>query len=455
MDNREWDNKKILVVGFGRSGIAAARELLRLGASVTVQDSKQEEQIDAELLKEFKELGAAFLLGSAPEDVSGYDMVVLSPGVSPELGFVQAAAEAGAEITGELEIAYRLGKGNYIAITGTNGKTTTTTLTGEIFEKSGRKTHVAGNIGVAVITTGAQATEEDWMVTECSSFQLETTRDFHPRVSAILNLTPDHLNRHHTMEGYGAAKAKIFANQTEDDFLIINRDDPVCYALAENCRACIIPFSLTLQPKPGAYVRNGMITVCNLEGEEIPIVGADEMKIIGRHNLANALASAAICYFSGIDPSVIAQGIREFGGVEHRIEFCGEIRGVRYFNDSKGTNTDAAETALAALEKNVILIAGGDAKSQNFDEFVKNLPGCVKHLILLGRDAHFIAESCDLIGYRDYEYCKDMEECVAAAAKIAEPGDAVLLSPACASWDMYDNYEQRGRHFKACVRELM
>ena len=224
--------------------------------------------------------------------------------------------------------------------------------------------------------------------------------------------------------------------------------------LAEDCRARVIPFSLKGQPRPGAFLNGDMLTIVNEQGEEIAICRTDEMKIIGKHNHANALAAAAICYFSGIRPEVISEAIQAFGGVEHRLEFCGEIGGVRYYNDSKGTNTDAAETALNALEKNVILIAGGDAKGQNFDEFAKHLPGCVKHMILLGRDAHFLQESCDRIGYHEYTYCKDMEECVKAASQIAEPGDAVLLSPACASWDMYDNFEQRGRHFKACVEGL-
>ena len=395
-----------------------------------------------------------FCLGQKPADVSKYEMVVLSPGVTPELDFVQEAAAAGAEIIGELELAYRLGHGKYVAITGTNGKTTTTSLAGEIFQKAGRKTHVVGNIGVAVISASAEAGEEDWMVTECSSFQLETTRYFHPVVSAILNLTPDHLNRHHTMEAYGAAKAKIFANQTTAEHLVINYDDKTCWALAEGCPAKVVPFSGETELEYGAFLKDGVITIRDDEGAEIPICGTDEMKIIGKHNHMNALAAAAVCYFAGIDPEIIARGIREFGGVEHRIEYCGTIGGVRYYNDSKGTNTDAAETAIAALDKDIILIAGGDAKGQNFDQFVKSFPGHVKHVIFLGRGAHFIAESCDRIGYRDYTFCSDMEECVNKAAESAAPGDAVLLSPACASWDMYSDYEQRGRHFKDCVRRI-
>lgn len=454
MTTREkLQGKKILVVGFGRSGIGAADALLDLGADVAIQDSKKEENMPAETVAAFREKGAHFHLGGeCPTE--GWDILVLSPGVSPEIALVQGAKENGAEVIGELELAYRIGHGRYAAITGTNGKTTTTTLTGEIFQKAGRITHVVGNIGTAVITASAQAGDEDWMVTECSSFQLETTVFFHPEVSAILNLTPDHLNRHHTMEAYGAAKAKVFANQTEDEYLIINGDDPLCMELAETCRARIIPFSLKEQPKPGAYLKDGVLTIADEQGSEHSICRADELKIIGKHNQANALAAAAVSFFSGISPEIIGEAIREFGGVEHRIEFCGELNGVRYYNDSKGTNTDAAETALAALEKNVILIAGGDSKGQEFDEFVKHLPGCVKHLILLGRDAHFIQESCDKIGYSDYTYCKDMEACVAEAARIAQAGDSVLLSPACASWDMYDNYETRGRHFKSCVKGL-
>lgn len=452
LDNMKY--KKVLIVGLGKSGIAAAQAMIRLKAEVYIQDSKKEENIDAHLRTYLKSQGITCYFDQLPPDMGIFDMLILSPGVTPELPFIQEACEKGAEIIGELEIAYRIGQGNYAAITGTNGKTTTTTLVGEIFKAAGRKTYVVGNIGVAVISASLDAEDDAWMVTETSSFQLETTKYFKPAVSAILNLTPDHLNRHHTMEAYGEAKAKIFANQSEDGYLVINYDDKECYKLATGCKAKVAPFSRKEELDFGAFVKDGHIVIKNEEHEVIDICGVDELKIIGDHNIENAVAAAAICYFAGIDPQVIGNTIRKFGGVEHRLEFSGEIEGVKYYNDSKGTNIDAALTALRAIRENIILIAGGDAKGQDFDEFIENFDGSVKKMILMGRDAHFIQESADKFGFKDYVYCKNLEEAVRKAYELAVPGDNVLLSPACASWDMYDNFEQRGEHFKDCVSRL-
>lgn len=446
--------KKVLVIGFGKSGQAAARELLKVGAYVSVQDSSEEEKFDHNLIQFLRDGGVTFYLGTEPEDMAAFDMIVLSPGVSPELDFIRDAVEKGVEVTGELEIAYRIGKGNYVAITGTNGKTTTTTLTGEIFKRAGRNTYVVGNIGKAVISVSAETKEDDWMVTEASSFQLETTKYFRPVVSAILNLTPDHLNRHHTMEAYGQAKAKIFANQTESGYLVINKDDERCFALAETAKAKIIPFSIKEKLEQGAFLDGDMLVLVNEQGERLEICRRDDLRIIGDHNVQNVLAAAAVSYYAGIDMKVITEAVKAFRGVEHRIEYLGTIDGVKYYNDSKGTNTDATLTAIRAVGSNIILIAGGDAKKQDFDPLAEELAGKVKKLILLGRDAHMIQEACDKAGFTNYEFCKDMDECVRRAHEIAEEGDSVLLSPACASWDMYDNYEQRGWHFKNCVRGL-
>jgi len=454
MNMEQMKNKKVLIVGLGKSGIAAAEAMIRLGAEVYVQDAKKEENVDANLATYLKENGAVCYFDQLPPDMGIFDMVILSPGVSPEVAFVQEAREKGAEIVGELEIAFRIGSGNYVAITGTNGKTTTTTLVGEIFKAAERKTYVVGNIGVAVISASIDAPEDAWMVTETSSFQLETTKHFKPVVSALLNLTPDHLNRHHTMEAYGAAKAMIFANQREDGYAIVNFDDKMCWELAADCKAKVVPFTRKETLDFGAFVQDGSLVVKNEAGELVVFCRTDELKIIGDHNLENALAAAAICYFAGIDADVIGETLRNFGGVEHRIEYCGTIEGVKYYNDSKGTNTDAAVTALRALKENIILIAGGDAKGQDFDDFIKGFNGSVKTMILLGRDAGFIQEAADRQGFKDYVFCKDMEECVAKAHELAVPGDHVLLSPACASWDMYKNFEQRGDHFKECVSRL-
>ncbi|MBQ1391025.1 MAG: UDP-N-acetylmuramoyl-L-alanine--D-glutamate ligase [Firmicutes bacterium] len=445
--------KKVLIVGLGRSGTAAIQALIDLGAEVSVQDRRPASDFDVNFLSFLKGRNVAFYFNRLPEDMGAFDMIILSPGASPELPFVQEGKEKGAEITGELEIAFRISKGNFVAITGTNGKTTTTTLVGEIFKASHRATDVVGNIGTAAISAAAHADENEWLITETSSFQLETTKYFKPVISAILNLTPDHLDRHHTMEAYGAAKAKIFANQTEPGCLIINKDDALCYSLAAPCKCRVVPFSRKEELDFGAFVKDGEIVIA--DGEKIvPICRTEDLKIIGDHNVENALAAAAIAYFAGIDPEVIGQTITAFRGVEHRIEYCGTIDGVRYYNDSKGTNTDATIIALKAIRQNVILIAGGDAKGQNFDSLAVHFPGVVKKLLLLGRDRGFIREAAEKAGFTEIEECRDIPACVKRAHEIAEPGDSVLLSPACASWDMYDNFEQRGEHFKDCVQAL-
>ncbi len=453
-NNYDMASKSVLVVGLGKSGIAATEAMIKLGAKVAVQDSKKEEETDPKLVESLKKDGVELFLGKVPEDFSQFDMLILSPGVNPELEFVQKAQAQGAEIVGELEIAYRLAKGTFVALTGTNGKTTTTTLVGEIFKNSGRKTHVVGNIGVAVVSKALETTEEDWLITETSSFQLQTVKEFKPVVSAILNITPDHLNRHHTMEEYGQAKANIFANQTEDGYAVINGDDEFCVRLAQKGKAKVVLFSSTQQLEKGAFVKDGNLVLATEDGKMVHLCGKSELKILGKHNVENALAAAAICYYSGIEVSVISETLKAFAGVEHRIEFCGQVNGAKYYNDSKGTNVDAAVTALRALEKNVILIAGGDGKSQDFEPFIKSFNGSVKHMVLLGRDAKIIAEAADKCGFKEYSFGKDMEECVKICHDLAVEGDNVLLSPACASWDMYKNFEQRGDHFKGIVAQL-
>lgn len=447
-------DKRILVIGMGKSGKAAAEELHKLGAVVTVQDSNDVTKIDSKFVEFLNEEGIRSYFGCLPEDMGAFDVMVLSPGVPTYLGFIKEAADKGVEIIGELEMAYRLSKGTYVAITGTNGKTTTTTLTGEIFRKSGRKTSVVGNIGLAVISRAVGSTEDDWMVTEASSFQLETVKEFRPVVSAILNLTPDHLNRHKTMEAYGQAKANVFMNQSEGDYLVINGDDPASLALIGECRATVVPFSRTRELELGAYLAGDMMVIRDENGDVHEICSTDELKIIGDHNVENALAAAAVSFFAGIDIDVIAEAIREFPGVEHRIEYCGEVDGVKYYNDSKGTNVDAAVIALKALRNNIILIAGGDGKAQDFTDLAKNLEGRVKKMVLLGRDAGIIADAAKDAGFTEMYFEKDMPAVVAKCRELAEPGDSVLLSPACASWDMYDNYEQRGDHFKSCVAAM-
>ena len=445
-------DKNILVVGMGKSGKAAAKALREAGAAVSVQDSKPAGSLDTQFLQYAQNEGIKTYLGSIPEDMGAFDMLVLSPGVPVTLDFIEDARSRGAEITGEIEIAYRMGEGNFVAITGTNGKTTTTTLVGDIFEAAGRNTAVVGNIGNPVVTETVGSGKDDWFVAEVSSFQLETISEFRPHVSAILNLTPDHLNRHGTMEAYGQIKARIAENQTADDYLVVNADDEKVMALAADKAACHVYFSRKTEPDLGAYLDGEKMMLKAADGTKYHICDKSDLKIIGDHNVENVLAASAVCFFAGIDPKVISDTVKAFPGVEHRIEFCGNVDGVSYYNDSKGTNVDAAVIALKALKDNIILIAGGDGKSQSFDEMAKHLAGAVKALVLLGRDAPIIEECARSYGFTNIYNCKDMPDCVNKAAEIAEPGDKVLLSPACASWDMYSNFEQRGKHFKECVK---
>ncbi len=447
-------DKKVLVVGMGKSGKAAVQAMLKLGAQVSVQDNKGEEKIEPQLLHFLKEKNVTCYLGCVPDDMSAFDMLILSPGVPVELEFIRKARDAGVEIVGELEIAYRSGKGKYVAITGTNGKTTTTTLVGEIYRAAGRNTYVVGNIGVAVISKALSAEEDSWLITETSSFQLETIRDFRPEISAILNLTPDHLDRHKTMENYGNAKAQVFKNQTPEQYCVINYDDEACMKLAENCNATVIPFSRIHELEMGAFVKDDVIVIKDQQGHVTEICRTDELGIPGAHNLENALAACAMAYFGGISAEIISKTLRSFNGVEHRIELCNEIDGIRFVNDSKGTNPDAAIKAIESMKENIILIAGGYDKNSSFDAFVAAFDGKVKAVMLLGKTATKIKEAAEKAGFTNSIILKDMETCVREAYRIAKPGDVVLLSPACASWDMYTSFEQRGEHFKSCVSAL-
>ncbi|MBR6500584.1 MAG: UDP-N-acetylmuramoyl-L-alanine--D-glutamate ligase [Firmicutes bacterium] len=448
--------KKYLVVGLGKSGIAAAKVLIELGADVTVQDQKRSEDIDAGLVQYFKNHNATCCFGKDPKPGVKYEAVVMSPGAPLTIPFVVEAEHNGAEVISEIELAYRLGKGQYVAITGTNGKTTTTTLTGEIFEEAGKKTKVVGNIGVAVVREAVQASEDTVFVTEVSSFQLEPIAQFHPHISAILNLTPDHLDRHKTMQGYIDAKARIFENQGPDDYFVVNKDDAPTWELAGRAKATIVPFSRKEALDFGAYVEDGTIVVKDKDGVVHPVCGAKELHIPGAHNLENALAATAIAFCAGISVEVIARVLRDFAGVEHRLELVRMVDGVKYINDSKGTNPDSSIKALEAMETPVLLIAGGYDKKSSYEEFIKAFDGKVKKLLLLGVTAPAIRETALSMGYpeEDILMCKDMDECVRQAAKLAVEGDTVLLSPACASWDMYSSYEQRGAHFKSCANNI-
>ncbi len=448
-------DKRVLVVGLAVTGLPLVRVLSELGADIIVNDMKDHNAL-ADTLNELEGLNASYILGRHPDglkELGPIDLVVVSPGVPLDIPFIQQLREENIRIIGEIELAYLLSKAKIVAITGTNGKTTTTALTGEIFKNAGENTYVVGNIGVAAISKALETKPEDFMIMEVSSFQLESTEEFRPRAAAILNLTPDHLNRHKTMAGYLAAKLKIFSQQKEEDFAIINYDDAICREAAKALRAKKIYFSRKQQLEEGVCLQDGWIVI-RLNDEDIRLMPTEDIRIPGNHNIENALAATALAYIMGIKPDVIADTLRSFKGVEHRAEFVSNIAGVSYINDSKATNPDAAIKALEAVKAPILLLAGGMDKGNDFTEFIEAFNGKVKEMIVYGETADKLYTTAMAMGFNAVKRVKDLEEAVAAATALAEPGDSVLLSPACASWDMYKNFEERGRHFKNIVGNL-
>ena len=451
---RQFQGKKVLVVGMGKSGLAVTQALLKIGASVTVQDIKKKEDVDSQLIQFLENVGVKCYFGIKPDPKDHFDMVVLSPGVPTYLDFIADAKDSGAEIIGELEIAYRVGSGTYIAITGTNGKTTTTALVGEIFRHAKRKTFVVGNIGVAVISRSLISTKDTWLVTEVSSFQLETTKHFKPFISAILNISEDHMDRHETMENYIRAKGEVFKNQEASDYTVINADDEACLVLSYSAPCKVVYFSRSRELDFGCFVRNNQIIIKEESGKETQVCNTKDLLIPGNHNIENALAATAISYFSGVEPETISQVLKSFNGVPHRLEFVEEIDGRRFINDSKGTNPNSTIKAIEAMPSGIILIAGGYDKGGTFDSLIDSFDGKVKALVLMGKTGPLIKEAAEAKGFNEITMAKDMDESVRLAYGMASPGDTILLSPACASWDMYTNFEQRGEHFKTLVHKL-
>ena len=449
----ELKGKKVLLVGLAKTGISTIKCLAKYGADITVNDIKTEDQLE-EIIAEIKDIdGIKYILGHHPENISDIDMVVVSPGVPLDLPFIKKVIEENKELIGEVELAYQLAKKPYfVGITGTNGKTTTTSLTGEIFEKAGKETYVVGNIGNPVIDAVQAANEGASFVTELSSFQLESIKDFRPSVSAVLNITEDHMNRHHTMENYIDAKARVFMNQDKENFCVLNYDDELTRALAEKCNANVVFFSRLEKLEKGIYVENGDIII-DID-EKINLMKVCELSLPGGHNLENCMAAAAMAYVSGIDIEVIREVLKTFKAVEHRLEFVKEVEGVKYVNDSKGTNPDSTIKAVQAYENPIILIAGGYDKGSTYDELLEIAKKNVKTLVLLGQTADKIEEAARRIGFTDIHRVEDMKEAVKTCHDIAKEGDIVLLSPACASWGMYKNFEVRGKDFKDNVNSL-
>ena len=447
----EYNGKKALVCGMARSGIAAAKLLNRLGARVTLQDMKKREEISADVLALEGE-GIVLYTGANPDEIAcAQDLIVLSPGIPCDLPFIAAAENAGIEVISEVELAYRLTPCPITAITGTNGKTTTTTLTGEIMKTAYSGTAVVGNIGVPYSEEVERLTEKDWVVAEISSFQMEKAKEFHPHISAVLNITPDHLNRHKTMDVYIAMKERVFAKQTAEDFCILNHGDEACRKMADKTAAKVFFFDSSETLAEGIYLNGDAIEVRWGTINET-LIHVDELQILGVHNYENVMAAAAMGICAGIALDTIRTVLKGFAGVAHRIEYVATVDGVDYYNDSKGTNVDASIRAVLAMKKPIVLIGGGYDKGSSFDEWTKLFPGRVKHLVLIGVTAPKVRASAEKFGFTAISDCETFEEAVDLCREKAEDGDCVLLSPACASWGMFDNYEQRGDMFKEQVR---
>ncbi|MCD8122727.1 MAG: UDP-N-acetylmuramoyl-L-alanine--D-glutamate ligase [Clostridiales bacterium] len=449
-------NQKVLVAGSGKSGIAAAKLLLEMGGEVILYDGN--EKLDPEKLSDKFEGDAkpVIVLGELSRtDLVGVEMCVISPGIPLDAPFVAILDEAKIPIWSEIQLAYQVTKGKLVAITGTNGKTTTTALTGAIMKTHFEEVFVVGNIGTPYTEKALETTDESVTVAEVSSFQLETIMDFRPNVSAILNITPDHLNRHGTMENYIEIKERVAYNQTEEDCIVLNYDDAVLreFGEKEDLKPKVFFFSSRQTLKEGMYLDGDDIVFAH-DGKKEIVVNVHELQILGRHNYENVMAAVAIAIRMGVPMDGIRRAVKEFQAVEHRIEFVLERSGVKYYNDSKGTNPDAAIQAIRAMPGPTILIAGGYDKNSEYDEWIEAFDGKVKHLVLIGQTRDKIADCAKSHGFQEIMYAEDMAEAVRVCAAYANAGDNVLLSPACASWGMFENYEQRGEIFKECVRNL-
>lgn len=450
--------KYVLVFGAGKSGIGAAGLLLHEQAKVILYDGNAKQ--DPEEIRRKLNAGAdvEIILGELSDEVlDRLELVVLSPGVPADLPVVLKMKEKEIPVWGEVELAYRVGKGEVLAITGTNGKTTTTSLLGEIMKAYREDVQVVGNIGTAYTSVALDTTEDTVTVAEISSFQLETIEKFHPKASAITNITEDHLNRHHTMEEYIRVKERITENQTMEDVCVLNYEDEVLRAFGEKLigeqKVQVLFFSSLRALQDGIYCQDGTIWLAE-NGEREPVVHTDELKILGQHNYENVMTAVGMAYYVGVPMDVIRKAVCAFQGVEHRIEYVCEKNGVVYYNDSKGTNPDAAIKGIQAMNRPTLLIGGGFDKQSTYESWIRAFDGKVKYLVLIGETREKIAETARREGFHEILMAENLEEAVKICADKAELGDAVLLSPACASWDQFDSYEQRGDLFKKYVRTL-
>ena len=445
--------QNVLVAGAGKSGIGACELLLSFDRNVILYDSNAQVDRDA-ILARFPGKKPELCLGELDETTaSRVDSCVISPGIPLDVPFVEVLKKAGIPILSEVELAYRLGKGRLCAITGTNGKTTTTALTGAMLSLEFPETYVVGNIGIPYTEKVPEMTDAAVTVAEISSFQLETIDTFHPQVSAILNITPDHLNRHKTMENYIAVKESITRNQTGEDLCVLNYEDEELRRFGESlkgkCR--VLYFSSRRELPEGLFLRGDRILLA-LNGKEEDVLGTGELQIVGAHNHENAMAAIGIALGMGVSLDHIREAARNFKAVEHRIEYVLESNGVVYYNDSKGTNPDAAIKGIEAMSRPTYLIAGGYDKGSDYEEWLSACRGRIRELVLLGATADAIEACANRLQVGPVKRVSDLKEAVDYCHANAKEGEAVLLSPACASWDMFQSYEQRGKLFKEYVR---
>ena len=450
----DFTDKRVLVVGTGVSGVAAIRLLAAKGAKPVVLEGNEKadrEQIRAKIPES---ITYDLIIGNLPEEVMDtLDLAVLSPGVPTDLPFVIKLQDKKIPVWGEIELAYVCGKGRLAAITGTNGKTTTTALTGAIMREYYDSVFVVGNIGLPYTEYALEMKDSSVTVAEVSSFQLETIHSFRPEVSAILNITPDHLNRHHTMECYIETKESITKNQTARDTCVLNYEDEVLRRFGETLQTKVVFFSSKRKLEKGLY----------LDGEDIfyadgttdtKVINVNELNILGKHNYENVMAAVGMSVSFGVPMDKIVEVLKRFQAVEHRIEYVTEKRGVKFYNDSKGTNPDAAIQGIRAMNRPTLLIGGGYDKQSEYDEWIESFDGKVKKLVLIGQTKEKIAECAKKHGFEDVILCDTFEQAIDTCYANAVSGDAVLLSPACASWGMFADYEERGRIFKEYVRNL-
>ncbi|AGB41706.1 UDP-N-acetylmuramoylalanine--D-glutamate ligase [Halobacteroides halobius DSM 5150] len=450
----ELVDKLVTVVGLSkRTGVETVKFLVQQGAKVIATDTKSQTKLAEEinLLDDYEvdlDLG-----GHTPELILNSDLIVISPGVPIDIPLLNQARGAGIEVISEVELAYRYTTAQILAITGSNGKTTTTMLTGEIFKETDFKTIVGGNIGRALIKDLPYLSKEDLAIAEISSFQLEGTKEFRPKISLVLNLTPDHLDRHGTFENYAAAKKKIVVNQRKEDYAILNYDDQDVRQFANSTAAEVVFFSQQEELEKGVFVTDNKI-VSNLKGQTEEIISIEQLGLKGPHNLENALGAIAMSLLMGVSKDKLVKVLSEFTSVEHRIEGVATIKGVKYVNDSKGTNPAAAIKALETFNEPIILIAGGMNKESDFTDFAKIAANKIKGLVLLGETADEIEDKVKEFGFTDTYQVSGIEEATHQASQLASQGDIVLLSPACASWDMFSSYKHRGKMFKKAVQSL-